>query len=74
MHICGVMVGVLTLSAVNRGLVSGQTNDYDIGISCFSAEHALNQDNSGVACLCTDCCFSELENKKSTTHIGLVQN
>ena len=40
--ISGVMVGVLVLSVVDRGFEpqSGQTKDYNIGISCFSAKHA----------------------------------
>ena len=40
--ISGVMVSVLTSSAVNRGFESrsGQTKDYKIGICCFSAKHA----------------------------------
>ena len=39
-RISGVMVSVLTLSAVDRGFEpqSGQTNDYKIGICCFSAK------------------------------------
>ena len=53
----GVMVNVLTLSAVDRGFEprSGQTKDYEIGIGCFSTKHAAlrrkskeysrNQDN-----------------------------
>ena len=38
----GVMVSVLTSSAVYRGFEprSGQTKDYKIGICCFSAKHA----------------------------------
>ena len=72
-HIDGVMVTVLALSAVYRGfeLQSGQTKDYEIGISCFSVKHAalrrkrkhwLNQIMcpSGAICLPTDCCFSDL--------------
>ena len=56
--ICGVMVSVLTLSAVDCGFEpqSGQTKDYRIGICCFSSKHtvlrrkskdwlARNQDN-----------------------------
>jgi hypothetical protein len=41
-RICGVMVSVLALSAVDRGfaLRSGQTKDYKIGICCFSTKHA----------------------------------
>ena len=36
------MVSVLALSVVDRGFQprSGQTNDYKIGICCFSAKHA----------------------------------
>jgi hypothetical protein len=38
----GVMVSVLASSAVDRGFEpwSGQTKDYNIGICCFSANHA----------------------------------
>jgi hypothetical protein len=38
----GVMVSVLTSSAVDHGFEprSGQTNDYKIDICCFSAKHA----------------------------------
>jgi hypothetical protein len=38
----GVMVSVLTLSAVDRGFEpwSGQTKDYKIGICCYLAKHA----------------------------------
>ena len=41
-RIGGVMVSVLTSSAVDRGFEprSGQTKDYKIGICCFSAKHA----------------------------------
>jgi hypothetical protein len=41
-RIGGVMVSVLASSAVDRGFVprSGQTKDYKICISCFSANHA----------------------------------
>ena len=54
---------------------SGQTKDYKIGICCFSAKHAelrrkskdwlvWNQVKimclSGVTCLPSNCCFSEL--------------
>jgi len=37
-----VIVSVLASSAVDRGFEpqSGQTNDYKIGICCFSAKHA----------------------------------
>ena len=39
----GVMVSVLTSSAVDRGfqLWSGQAKDYKIGICCFSAKHTV---------------------------------
>jgi hypothetical protein len=39
----GVMVSVLTSSVVDRGFepLSGQTKDYNIGICCFSAKHAV---------------------------------
>ena len=42
-RIGGVMVSVLTPSTVDGGFESrsGQTNDYEIGISCFSAKHAV---------------------------------
>jgi hypothetical protein len=38
----GVMISVLTSSAVDRGFESrlGQTKDYKIGISCLCAKHA----------------------------------
>ena len=41
-HIGGVMVSVLSFSAVDRGFESrsGQTKYYKIGICCFSAKHA----------------------------------
>jgi hypothetical protein len=41
-HIGGVMVSVLATSAVDRVFEprSGQTEDYKIGICCFSAKHA----------------------------------
>ena len=69
------MVGVLASSEVDRGFESrlGQTKDYKIGISFFSAKYAAlrrkskdwlarNRDNvsSGVTCLSADCRFSEL--------------
>jgi hypothetical protein len=52
----GVMASMLASSVVNRGFEpwSGQTKDYEIGICCLSAKHAvlkrkslvgLNQDN-----------------------------
>jgi hypothetical protein len=42
-RIGGVMVSVLTPSTVDGGFESrsGQTNDYEICISCFSAKHAV---------------------------------
>jgi hypothetical protein len=41
-RIGGVMVSVLVSSVVERGFEtwSSQTNDYEIGICCFSAKHA----------------------------------
>ena len=41
-RISGVMVSMVTSSAVDRGFEprSGQTKDYEIGICCFSAKHA----------------------------------
>ena len=41
-HIGGVIVSMLTSSAVNLGFEPrlDQTKDYDIGICCFSAKHA----------------------------------
>ena len=41
--ISGVMVSVLASSAIDRGFDrrSGQTKDYEIGICCFSAKHAV---------------------------------
>ena len=44
----GVMVRVLTSSAVDRGFEPrlGPTKDYKIGICCFSAGHAVIRRNS----------------------------
>jgi hypothetical protein len=41
-NIDGVMVNMLASNIVNRGLKpwSGKTEDYKIGICCFSAKHA----------------------------------
>ena len=41
-HSGGAMVSMLTSSAVDRGFEprSNQTEDYKIGICCFSAKHA----------------------------------
>jgi hypothetical protein len=41
-RIGGVIISVLTSSAVDRGFEprSGQTKDYKIGICCFSTKHA----------------------------------
>jgi hypothetical protein len=47
-HIGGVMVCMLTLSAVDRGFAprSGQIKDYEIGICCYAAKHsALRRKN-----------------------------
>jgi hypothetical protein len=69
------MVSMLTLSAVDRGFEprSGQTKDYEIGICCFSTNHAalrrkgkdwLARNQSNVSewddMSTLDCCFSEL--------------
>jgi hypothetical protein len=45
-RIGGVMVSLLALSAVDHGFESGsdQTKDYKIGICCFSAKHAADDD------------------------------
>ena len=42
-RIGGVMVSVLSLSAVDRGFEprSGKTKEYKIGICCISAKHAV---------------------------------
>ena len=39
-HIGGIMVSILTSSAVDRVSQSDQTKDYKIGVCCFSAKHA----------------------------------
>ena len=38
---CSVMVGVFVLSVINWGL-----KDYEIGICCFSAKHAVKRSKS----------------------------
>ena len=45
MYIGGVIVSVLTLSAVDRGfkLRSFQTKDYEIGMCCFSGKYTALQ-------------------------------
>ena len=47
-RISGIMVSMLTSSAIDRGfeLRSGPTKDYDIGICCFSAKHAASRRKS----------------------------
>jgi hypothetical protein len=48
--IAGIMVSVLSLSAVDRGFDPrlGQTKDYKTGICCFSAKHAaLRRESKG---------------------------
>jgi hypothetical protein len=47
-RISGVMVGVLTSSAVDRGfkLRLGQTKDYKIDICCFTAKHTALRSKS----------------------------
>ena len=68
------MVSVFASSAVGRGFEprSGQAKDYEIGICCFSANHAalwrkaktgwlgIRICQSGVTSLSADCRFSEL--------------
>ena len=68
------MVSVFVSSAVDRWFesLSGQTKDYKIGMSCFSATHTALQRAktgwpgirimcpSGATCLPADYCFSEL--------------
>ena len=75
-RIGGVMVGVLVSSVVDRGFEPqlGKTKDYKIGICCFSAKHAALRSKSkdwlclsGVSCLPTDCCFTELGLQKSNS-------
>jgi hypothetical protein len=83
-HIGGVMVSILTSSAIDHGFkpCSGQTKDYKIGICCFSFKHAALSRKSkdlmcliGMTCLSMDCCFSELALSKSPIkHVGLVQS
>ena len=47
-RISGVMVRMLTSSAVNRGFEprSDQTKDYKIGICCFPTKHATFRSKS----------------------------
>jgi hypothetical protein len=47
-RIGGMMVSVLASSVVDRGFEprSGQTNDYKIGICCFSDKHAALRSKS----------------------------
>ena len=73
-HIGGVMVSVVASSEVNREFKSrsAQTQDYEIGICCFSAKHAAlrrkskdwlarNLNVSEWSDMSTqDCCFSDL--------------
>ena len=67
------MVSMLASSVIDRDVEPspGQTKDYKIGICCFSAKHVALRIKtgwlgvrimcpSGVTCLSTDCCFSEL--------------
>ena len=68
----GVMVSVLASSLVDREFErwSGQTKDYNIGSSCFSAKHValrrkgkdwLSRNQYNVPeCLSVDCCSNEL--------------
>jgi hypothetical protein len=81
-RIGGVMVSVLTSSAVDRGFEprSGQTKNYKIGMCCFSAKHAALRRKSktgwlGIRIMCpsgatflsADCCFNELALYKSNS-------
>ena len=81
------MVTVLASSAINRGFEprSGQVKDHKIGISCFSAKHAvsirkrndwlaLNQIMcpSEATCQSAECCFSELALNNPTKRVGLT--
>ena len=70
------MVSMLASSGVDRGFEprSGQTEDYKIGICCFSAKPAVFREKGkdwlalGIEIMClsaatylsTDCCFNEL--------------
>ena len=67
------MVSALASSAVDRVLESrsDKIKDYEIGIWCFFAKHAILRRKSewpgmrimcqsGATCISTDCCFSEL--------------
>jgi hypothetical protein len=46
--ICGIMVSVLAMRAVDSGFepLPGQTKDYKIGICCFSSKHAVLRKNN----------------------------
>ena len=69
-RIGGVMVCMLTSSAVERGFEtqSGQTKDYKIGICCFS------ECSSGETCLSAKCCFSELAKSSSACWSSTKRN
>jgi hypothetical protein len=58
------MVSVLASSAVDRGLElrSGKTQDYKIGICCFSDKYTelSIMCMSRTSCLSADYCFSKL--------------
>ena len=47
-HIVGIMISVLSSSAIDRGFEprSGQTKYYKIGIYCFSARYAALRSKS----------------------------
>ena len=47
-HINGVMVSMLVSSAVDHGFKprSGQTNEFKIGIFCFSSKHVVLRNKS----------------------------
>ena len=53
------VVSVLPSSVVDRGFEcrSGKTKDYEIGICCFSAKHAVVL-RRRIICLCGSTCLS----------------
>jgi hypothetical protein len=83
------MVTVLPSSAEDRGFDPwlGETNDYKIGIYCFSAKYAaLRRKNktgwlgirimcpSGATCLSEDCCFISADLISISLKINLYVN
>ena len=86
-RICGVMVSVFASSAGDCGFESrsGETKDYEIGMCCFHAKHAVlgrknkdwltrNQHNVSewATCLLADCCLSKLALCKSYIIIIII--